>query len=112
MLNHIKNLGIHVTPEDKQRWNTAAEKSSGKDIDIDEYSTTEEVKQLIKDYVDNQGFITDIPEYYETEEEVLLLLNTTLGNYTRSEDLDETLAQYTTLAALDDFEQAIYDYLE
>ncbi len=112
MLNHIKNLGIHVTPEDKQRWNTAAEKSSGKDIDIDEYSTTEEVKQLIKDYVDNQGFITDIPEYYETEEEVLLLLNTTLGNYTRSEDLDETLAQYTTLAALNEFEQAIYDYLQ
>lgn len=111
MLNHIKNLGIHVTPEDKQRWNTAAEKSSGKDIDIDEYSTTEEVKQLIKDYVDNQRFIKDIPECYMTEKEVLLLLRTTLGNYTRSEDLDETLAQYTTLAALNEFEQAIYDYL-
>lgn len=112
MLNHINNLGIHVTPEDKQRWNTAAEKSSGKDIDIDEYSTTEEVKQLIKDYVDNQRFITDIPECYETEKEVLLLLKTTLGNYTRSEDLDETLAQYTTLAALNEFEQSIHKYLE
>ena len=78
ILNHIKNLDIHVTLEDKQRWNNAAQKSSGKDIDIDKYSTTEEVKQLIKDYVDNQGFITDIPEYYETEEEVLLLLDTTL----------------------------------
>lgn len=112
ILNHIKNLDIHVTLEDKQRWNNAAQKSSGKDIDIDKYSTTEEVKQLIKDYVDNQGFITDIPEYYETEEEVLLLLDTTLQNYTKREALDEILIQYMPLAQFQEFEQQLYQYLQ
>ena len=112
ILNHIKNLDIHVTLEDKQRWNNAAQKSSGKDIDIDKYSTTEEVKRLIKDYVDNKGFITDIPEYYETEEEVLLLLDTTLQDYTKREVLDEILIQYMPLAQFQEFEQQLYQYLQ
>ena len=75
ILNHIKNLDIHVTLEDKQRWNNAAQKSSGKDIDIDKYSTTEEVKRLIKDYVDNMmndSFDENV-DFFQKEDRFALL---------------------------------------
>ena len=104
MLKHIKNSDIHVTLEDKDRWNTAAEKSSGKDIDIDKYSTTEEVEQMIRDYVDPKGFLTSIPEYYETEEEVLALLSSEYPTkdtvYTKQE-IDEAISQCMPLSYLD-----------
>lgn len=104
MLKHIKNSDIHVTLEDKDRWNTAAEKSSGKDIDIDKYSTTEEVEQMIHDYVDSKDFLTSIPEYYETEEEVLALLSSEYPTkdtvYTKQE-IDDAISQYIPLSYLD-----------
>lgn len=72
---HTSNDSIHVTEEDKERWNSAAEAISNSsdqtDDDTSSAMTAEDVLQL----VDDQGYIKEIPSHYATEEEVRSWLN-------------------------------------
>lgn len=94
---------VCVTESDVLRWNAAAVAIAEiKDIviDLDDYITRDEAQTIVEEYVDSQGFLKSIPEYYETEEEVLLLLK----DYAKSSDIikEDRIAQiltdYATLA--------------
>lgn len=74
---HTENNDIHVTAEDKERWNSTSEAIFGSSDSSDGDTSSTIIPTKVSDLVNDEGYLKEIPSYYATEDEV----RSWLGNY-------------------------------
>lgn len=102
---------VCVTLSDVARWNAAAKAIADLDpqqIDLNDYVKKEDLDSLVQEYLDQQAYLKSIPECYETEQEVLALLNSDDGYVKKAEsytkiDINNLLQGYATISALSNY---------
>ena len=67
---HTENNDIHVTAEDKERWNSTSEAIFGSSDSSDGDTSSTIIPTKVSDLVNDEGYLKEIPSYYATEDEV------------------------------------------
>lgn len=76
-VDHINNDEIHVSTTDRSKLDSIeAIQEKLNNIDLSKYVTNDNVSSIVQDYVDTQNYLTEVPSYYTTDEE---LSNTMTG---------------------------------
>lgn len=76
-VDHINNDDIHVSTTDRSKLDSIeAIQEKLNNIDLSKYVTNDNVSSIVQDYVDTQNYLTEVPSYYTTDEE---LSNTMTG---------------------------------
>lgn len=76
-VDHINNDDIHVSTTDRSKLDSIeAIQEKLNNIDLSKYVTNDNVSSIVQDYVGTQNYLTEVPSYYTTDEE---LSNTMTG---------------------------------
>lgn len=67
---HTENNDIHVTAEDKERWNSTSEAIFGSSDPSDGDTSSTIIPTKVSQLVNDEGYLKEIPSYYATEAEV------------------------------------------
>ena len=108
--SHQDNDNIHLTPEEKEKLRLLNIKdySSVNAQDINDIKTelknkadSDDIPERVSQLENDLNFISEIPDYYTTEEEVKLLLKGYIGDYINQEinieDIDKKIEELTEL---------------
>ena len=108
--SHQDNDNIHLTPEEKEKLRLLNIKdySSINAQDINDIKTelknkadADDIPERVSQLENDLNFISEIPDYYTTEEEVKLLLKGYIGDYINQEinieDIDKKIEELTEL---------------
>lgn len=82
---HTENNDIHVTVEDKERWNSTSEAIFGSSDSSDGDTSSTIIPTKVSDLVNDEGYLKEIPSYYATEDEV----RSWLDNYVTKDEYEE-----------------------